>query len=256
MSISTTKNTVILLAAGKGTRMREAVQDKILAPLVGQNVFRHGLRSFLQSQLFSQVVLVYRDDEQKGRLSDELQQIPDEELVDVEVQWVVGGQRRQDSVFNGLTATGYDCDYVFIHDCARPLIQIRDLHRLYKTVLQDKAASMGRPVTDTIKRVRRRSTHFRKCALEDLDRRMLWAMETPQCFAFETIFEAYRKIRQTNRVVTDDTAVASVAGLSVSLVEPTRYNLKITHPDDLLLAEFLLSEAARTARERPENDHA
>jgi len=228
----------ILLAAGRGTRMKDTVGDKVLAPVRGISSFRRSLEAFANTTIFSDFIVIYRDEEQRNLLAGEIP--PD----CPPVTWTPGGERRQDSVFNGLAEAGLDTDYVFIHDCARPLVRAEDIRHLWETVLQDKAAALGRPVTDTIKKVRKRKSLFRKCKLIDLDRRTLWAMETPQAFAYETIFDAYQLARQNSKAHTDDVAVVSEAGVKVSLVESTGPNPKITRPEDLGLVAFLLDQSS------------
>lgn len=228
----------ILLAAGRGSRMKGSVADKILVPVEGASSFRRSHDAFAATGLFDSLVVVYRDEPQREALAAEL---PEE---GPPVLWIAGGNRRQDSVFHGLTEAGLETDYVFIHDCARPLVRPGDIERLWEAVLRDKAAALARPVTDTIKKIHRRRTHFRKCALRDLDRRTLWATETPQAFAYQPFFDACQKTRQEPGGHTDDASIASASGIKVSLVEPSAPNPKITRPEDLDYAAFLLRRAA------------
>jgi len=221
--------------------MGDCVGDKVLAPIAGLSSFHRSCEALRRSGLFSGFIVVYRDDTQRRQLeADTPPGCPP-------IHWTAGGERRQDSVFNGLADAGLDTDYVFIHDCARPLVTPADLHRLWDAVLQDKAATLAHPVTDTIKKVRHRKSHYRNCKLQDLDRRTLWAMETPQAFAYEAIFDAYQNARQGSASHTDDAAVASAAGMKISLVESTGTNPKITRPEDLAYAAFLLQNRPRTA---------
>lgn len=232
----------VVLAAGRGTRMRNCVGDKILAPIEGRSSFYRSTDTLRHSGLFTGFIVVYRDEPQKQQLEGDLPpECPP-------ILWTRGGERRQDSVFNGLADAGLDTDYVFIHDCARPLVAPADLHRLWEAVLQDKGATLAHPVTDTIKKVHKRKSRFRRCKLQDLDRRTLWAMETPQAFAYQPIFDAYQTARQGSESHTDDAAVASAAGMKITLVESTGTNPKITRPEDLAYAAFLLRETATGER--------
>jgi len=229
----------ILLAAGKGTRMKGAVDDKILVPISGKSSFLRSYESFREANLFDGFVVVYRDAEQRVLLEAELGKT-EQTSYSVPVEWAKGGSLRQDSVFEGLVLAGQDSEYVFIHDCARPLVRPADLRRLYERVVKDKAAALARPVTDTIKRVDRRRKNSRKCILRDIDRRGCWSMETPQAFEYTLIFDAYQKARQKNHLFTDDTSIAAADGAKVTLVEPGFPNPKITRPGDLSLAAFLI----------------
>ncbi len=238
----------ILLAAGRGTRMNGVVGDKILALIEGKSCFRRSFETFAGSGLFDRIVVVYRDPAQRALLSDEAKAGG---IGSIDLRWTAGGARRQDSVFNGLAEAGQDTDYAFIHDCARPLVRREDIRRLREVVLRDKAATLGHPVADTIKRIDRRRTNLRKCRLKDIDRRGLWATETPQCFAYELIFDACQKARQGNALHTDDVSVASAAGIPVSLVESSFPNPKITRPADLALAAFLLRSPGHPSQSSP-----
>jgi len=229
----------ILLAAGKGTRMKGAVDDKILVPIEGKSSFRRSFDAFHSTGLFDGYVIVYRDEPQRSRLAAELSDLAQHPSTPL-IQWAIGGALRQDSVFNGLATAGLNTEYVFIHDCARPLVRPADIQKLYDCLPTDRAASLARPVTDTLKRVNRRRTHFRKCSLKDIDRRGCWSMETPQAFDYTLIFDAYQKVRQDRFLYTDDTSVAAAGGAGITLIEPSFPNPKITRPEDIALATFLL----------------
>ncbi|MGA2151041.1 MAG: 2-C-methyl-D-erythritol 4-phosphate cytidylyltransferase, partial [Geobacteraceae bacterium] len=108
------RTAAILLAAGQGRRMREAVADKILAPLAGRPVFAHSAAAFAASGVADFYVVVYRDARQSLELSC---------YAPTPALFVQGGRERQDSVANALAGLPDDIDYVFIHDCARPLIR-------------------------------------------------------------------------------------------------------------------------------------
>ncbi len=229
----------VLLAAGKGSRMKGAVDDKILVPVEGKSSFRRSYEAFVATQIFDTIVIVYRDLEQREKLAGELSKSTAEGKHPT-TRWVLGGSLRQDSVFAGLTTAGIDTEYVFIHDCARPLVRPEDIRTLFDSVIRDRSASLARPITDTIKRVNRRRTNFRNCQLREIDRRGCWSMETPQAFEYNLIFDAYQKARQEPTHYTDDTSIASAAGHKITLVEPSFPNPKITRPGDLALASFLV----------------
>jgi len=232
-----TRNVALLLAAGRGQRMESHVPDKILAPLAGRTVFQWSAEAFLRSRLFQRVVLVCRDEEQRAELSrlwDACEPDPGTELA-----LCLGGRERQDSVFLGLVEAGQDCDYVFIHDCARPLVRPATLESLYQLVLADKAAALAHPVTDTLQRAENQAGRHRDCRVEPVSREGLWAMETPQAFAYPMIFDAYQKARQEGRAATDDVSLAAADGHRVSLLPSPDPNPKITTPGDLALAELL-----------------
>lgn len=238
--LSNMANSAIFLCAGSGTRMRGQVADKVLASLGGRAVFWHSLRAFANSGLIEHAVIVYRDDAQKLQLEAVLA----EAGVDWTIGWTPGGKERQDSVFNGLSETSLLVDYVFIHDCARPMIRPENLQALYEAVLADGAAVLAHRVADTIKRAAGSQRKLTGRRLKDVPRSNLWAMETPQVFHRETILECYRRLRFDNELVTDDTAAVSRQGHKVALVENPYPNPKLTTPADLPYLEFLLQQNA------------
>lgn len=231
-------NTVaILLCGGSGNRMRGEVVDKVLVNLAGRPVVDHSLLAFEQLKEISAYWVVYRDKPQKIQLETRLAI-----LTSKPVSWTRGGNERQDSVFNALEAIPAGTQNLMIHDCARPLIEPEALRAVYRAMVEDKAAVLAHRVVDTIKQVSARTRTNRKVRLKDLDRQRLWAMETPQAFDFSLIHAAYRKLRQENLQVTDDTAAVSQYGQKVTLVENPFPNPKITRPEDLILAELMLQQ--------------
>jgi len=184
------------------------------------------------------LTLVYRDTTQREALQTALKSV---DLGGVSVNWVEGGRERQDSVYNALCAQATDCAYVFIHDCARPLITKDTLERLAEAVRQDQAACLAHPVIDTIKRIPD-PDQLRSTLLEDMDRSRLWAMETPQAFDYSQIRAAYEHVRASKLVITDDTAAAATIGLQTTLVPNKKPNPKLTTAADLAYIQHLLNE--------------
>jgi 2-C-methyl-D-erythritol 4-phosphate cytidylyltransferase len=187
-------------------------------------------------------LVVYSDNEQRYHLQHRIDQITNKT-----VHWVEGGEQRQDSVFNALEATPADSDFVMIHDCARPLIGREALRDVYEVMVKDQSAVLAHRVVDTIKQVDNESGKLRQAFLKNLDRRHLWAMETPQAFSRKLILETYRRLKEKGLQVNDDTAAIIDCGYSVSIVENHTANPKITHPEDLAVAELLLQQRDQTA---------
>ncbi|MFP4069178.1 MAG: 2-C-methyl-D-erythritol 4-phosphate cytidylyltransferase [Verrucomicrobiota bacterium] len=233
----------ILLAAGSGQRMQGSVEDKVLAPLKGLPVILYSVRAFLESGLIDRFTVVYRDVEQQSALAYPLREI---DLQGMPVDWVQGGGERSDSVRHGLLAQTMDCEFVFIHDCARPLVTVDAIHRLHAVTLRDGAAVLAKPVTDTIKRLPE-AGRIEQTDLEDLDRSRLWAMETPQAFRFISIFAAYEHVFRNGMQVTDDAAALAKIGKKVTLVPHADPNPKLTTPADLHYIEWLLESRTRAS---------
>lgn len=227
----------ILLAAGSGSRMRGFVEDKLFAEIAGKPIFQYSLEAFANAKDVSKIVVVYRDDEQRVGLGSILSNMDE---VPYTVLWARGGNERQDSVFNGLEALTLSTDAVCIHDCARPLIRPEFIDELFKAATKDKAAVLAHRVTDTIKQTPSRSRGRRRVPLKDLQRNRLWAMETPQAFRYELIFEAYREVRLSGEVITDDTAAVALKGTRVTIIENPYPNIKVTLPQDIRLIEYFI----------------
>ncbi len=230
----------ILLCAGRATRMRGAVADKVLAPLAGRPVLEYSLRAFLAAGIADSFVLVARDEEQQAAMA----AVANRSGVSAERMFFVpGGAERQDSVLNGLRGAPKGTKAVFIHDCARPLVTPNALRALAAAVQADRAAVLAHRVTDTIKQAPPRAgTKLRRLKLQDLQRDKLWAMETPQAFAYKLIWEAYEKVRAKKLWVTDDVAAAALLGHATTIVENPSPNPKLTHPEDFAWAELLLGK--------------
>lgn len=230
------KVTGIILAGGKGERLKSITQDKIMLRIGAGAVLTWSVANFTQSGIFDQLIITYRDDQQKEIISNELKSALKDCLP---ITWVQGGERRQDSVQNALEAIADDIDFVFIHDGARPFITRQDLNGLFEAVQKTGGASLAKPVTDTIKRSDK-SGSLEELQLEDLERPRLYAMETPQVFRFKEIRNAYRAINKTEKNITDCVAAYNSPDQPVSLVLSEQNNLKITNPSDVEIANFLI----------------
>jgi len=223
------RTAAILLAAGNGRRMDGKVSDKVLAPLAGRPVFAYSAAAFIESGVIDYYVIVYRDQRQMTALS---AYAPTPSVL------VKGGRERQDSVMNALAVLPDDIEHVFIHDCARPLIQPVQVVGLHKIVRKEGAVVLAHRVTDTIKQ------HHGDGLLRTLDRDHLWAMETPQVFERKLIVKAYLRVVAKKLKVTDDAAAVELMKLPIALLENTHANPKLTTPSDIPWLEFLLQSSA------------
>ncbi|PTX92551.1 2-C-methyl-D-erythritol 4-phosphate cytidylyltransferase [Opitutus sp. ER46] len=228
------RTAAILLAAGSGSRMNGVVTDKILAPLAGRPVFSYSVSAFMQSAIADLYVIVYRDQRQMLELS---AYAPTPSVL------VRGGNERQESVMHALAALPADIAHVFIHDCARPLIQPEQLVALHKIVRREHAVVLAHRVTDTIKehlvRTAGGQEHVR---LRTIDRARLWGMETPQVFSRELISRAYARVQARGLHITDDAQAVETLGEPVALLENPHPNPKLTTAADFKYLEFLLAQ--------------
>ena len=148
---------------------------------------------------------------------------------------VAGGKERQDSVYNGIQAADEKSDYLVIHDGARPLITKEVVRAGLDMAYAHRASIIAVPVKDTIKLVSKDGK------VEDTpDRSSLWSVQTPQIFEKELIIHAHEYAKEHGLRVTDDSMLVEAIGVPVYIVEGEYTNIKITTPEDLIIAEKML----------------
>ena len=213
----------IITSAGASQRMGGI--DKTFATLCGKPVLAWAVDAFQRCKLIGQIVIVLRKENvERGK------QLVAEQGWPKVTEVCAGGKLRQDSVAAGLGRLNR-CQWVAIHDGARPLVTEELIERGLEAAGETGAAIAAVPVTDTI-----------KIAGDDLivretpPRSNLWAVQTPQIFRFDMITEAHNRVKAE---VTDDASMVEQLGYKVKLYPGSYDNIKITTPDDLVLAETL-----------------
>jgi len=202
--------------------------DKVFAPLGGKPVIFYVLDAFEECESISQIVVVVsKDNVAKCR------ELIAEKKYAKPIEVCAGGKRRQDSVVAGLKRLDA-CDWVVIHDGARPLVTRELIERGLEVAQETGAAVAAVPVTDTVK-----IADDDQIVLETPPRQNLWAVQTPQVFRFDIISKAYQKAAGD---VTDDASLVERLGHKVKLYMGSYDNIKITNPDDLILAGVLLKK--------------
>lgn len=156
---------------------------------------------------------------------------------------VPGGKERQDSVYNGIKILDDNTSIVLVHDGARPLAEIDLIERTIAGLKDCDGVVAGVPVKDTIKEVSRQKSEEQEEIIvkKTLDRNALWAIQTPQVFSFERIMDAYGKAIADKYYATDDAALVEHYGGKIKVVMGSYRNIKITTPDDIKIAEAILS---------------
>lgn len=225
--------TAIIPAAGKGIRMREGDQKPFLL-LHGRPILAHTLGVFEACDAIDQVILVVSE-EMVTRCADEIINTFGFNKVK---ETVSGGQRRQDSVHNGLTAIRDRCDVVVIHDGVRPLVRKETILRSIELCQEHQAVITAVPPKDTIKR------GDDGYIVTTLDRAKLWSVQTPQSFSYNVIVQAYEQAREDQFWGTDDASLVERLGVKIKILEGAYDNIKITTREDLYLAEKLLERGA------------
>ena len=219
-----TKIVAILLGAGGSTRMNGV--DKIVMPMLGRPLLEYSLVQLADSASIHSIVVVAGE-----RNGDDVRALADRARTDKIAAVCAGGARRQDSVREGLKHVG-DATHVLIHDGARPLVDAQLISRAIDAASTHGAAIAAVPVKDTVK-----TADDDMNVLETVPRKGLWAVQTPQIFEAELLRIAHRRI---DADVTDDASMVELLGHEVKLFMGSYENLKVTTPEDIVLAEAIL----------------
>lgn len=219
--------TAIIVAAGRSERMG-AGTDKAFLSLVNKPVVAWSLLAFERCPEVDGIVLVVRKDQLVAAKA-VVKMFGISKIRSV----VAGGAKRQESVRAGLDVCDIDTRYVVVHDGARPCVTSDMVSEVVKAVRRAPAVTVGRRMTDTVKRVEKGVT-----VSETLERDRLWAVQTPQAFQIRTIRDAYKALGAKD--VTDDCQAVELAGEAVKIVECRVPNIKITTVEDLQIAGALL----------------
>ncbi|KAL6840310.1 hypothetical protein ACP4OV_030120 [Aristida adscensionis] len=220
---------VILLSGGQGKRMGASMPKQYL-PLLGIPIALHSLKTFCQLMEVKEVVVVCDPDYiDVFEGSVENLQIP--------LKFARPGKERQDSVFNGLQETDGNSELVCVHDSARPLVSSKDVKKVLGDAAVHGAAVLGVPVKATIKEAD--SDSF---VVKTLDRKTLWEMQTPQVMKPSLLKDGFELVNREGLEVTDDVSIVEYLKHPVYITEGSYTNIKVTTPDDLLLAERLMNE--------------
>lgn len=218
----------IVLAGGRGKRMG-SVQSKQYIDLNGKPILYYTLNHFINNKNIDKVILVISEDELEFCRNEVL------DKYNLKIDSIAfGGKERQDSVYNGLKKAD-GSDIVLIHDGARPFVSERIIEEGIKYARMYGAAAPGVMPKDTIKVKNQESF-----SLETPDRNNLVAVQTPQVFDYNIIFGCHKKVKEKHLDVTDDTMVVELFGNDVYLYEGEYTNIKITTPEDLILAQYLV----------------
>lgn len=217
------RTVAIITAAGYGKRMG---RPKQFLEIGGKAILERTLSVFESAKVIDSVILVVNsEDVEQGKAFGfrKLDQV------------VAGGKERQDSVLNGLRALPADVQLVVVHDGARPFITVAMIEQAVAEAEKFGAVVVGVPLVDTIKKVESRELKVES----SLDRRELWAAQTPQVFRKDIILKAYEEWAGKLRV-TDDAMLVEKMGVPVKMALGSYRNIKITTPEDLRLAEAML----------------
>lgn len=217
----------VILAAGSGSRMGTTTAKQHIS-ILGETILHRALRAFDECDLVNSIVVVSRENEYD---------IVEREISDIKKihRVVIGGKTRFESAFLGFKAIPDDTDFVAIHDSARCLISPCDIARVIRDAETYGAATASRRVTDTVKKVD--SEGF---ISSTENREFVRMAQTPQIFKKELYLEAVSSFNCENIEITDDNMLLEMLGTKVFCTDIGSYNIKITYPEDVRYAEFLL----------------
>lgn len=199
--------------------------SKLLLKINGETVLQRSVNAFLNISDVDEVIVVAREKD-----------IPafSDILTDERVSFVIGGETRQQSVMNAVDMID-ECELIIIHDGARPLIKSVDIENTIRAAKENKAAAVGVFVKDTVKVVDKNGF-----VVSTPDRSTLFAVQTPQIFDFELYKNAAKNAREKGLDFTDDCQLVECFNKKVKTVAGSYSNIKITTPDDIVLAKNLL----------------
>ena len=219
----------IIVAAGGSTRMG-TVDSKQFIPLLDRPVIEYTLSAFQKCGLIKEIVVVSREQD-----AQRIREIADNNGFSKVKAVVNGGDSRAHSVKNGIAAASSGAEYYAIHDGARPLITVEEIERVCEAAFETGAATLGTPVTDTIKIVDG-SDMIESTPL----RSQLRAVQTPQVFESELYSFALDNAEDDLEGFTDDCSLIEKMGGEVMVVEGNKENIKLTTPIDIIIAESIL----------------
>jgi 2-C-methyl-D-erythritol 4-phosphate cytidylyltransferase len=228
--------TAVIPAAGSGMRMG-LEEAKQYLEIGGKPLLVHTLRTFQECHLVDSIIIVVPEKDIDYCLHQMVQRYQFSKVYKV----ISGGERRQDSVRNGIEAVADSCGWVLIHDGVRPFVSIQLIEKVIKTARRFRAVITGLPVTETIKRVDSKAN-----VLKTIERKGLWVIQTPQIFSREDIYLAHQEaLKRGWTDATDDASLVEKMGISIKIIEGEERNIKITTLHDLQVARFLLSAESR-----------
>lgn len=231
------KTAAVVLAAGRGTRMKSDIPKQFM-PLEGRPVIYYALKVF-QDSFIDEIVLVTDPSEEKFCREEVIEKYGLTKVKKI----AYGGSERYYSVANGLSCVSADAEYIFIHDGARPFVTPQILEDAYANVCEHRACVAAMPVKDTIK-----IADENGFVVSTPRRDRVWQMQTPQVFEASLIRSAYEQlVQEADRLTADGVSITDDAMVveylmkqPVKLFRASYENIKLTTPEDMLIAAELL----------------
>jgi 2-C-methyl-D-erythritol 4-phosphate cytidylyltransferase len=221
------KVSAVLPAAGLGLRLKTDVA-KPLIQINGESIVIHTLKNLDSHPLINEIILVFNSKDIAA-----IKELVKQKGIKKVTEIVAGGATRKESVKNGLSCISSDTDYVLIHDGVRPFLEHQTITEVIEAAVKNGAAIVGVPVKATLKKVRLKDLKVETT----LNRDEIWEIQTPQVFKKELILEAYKN--SSGIEAWDDSSLVERLGHRVALIKGSYFNIKITTPEDLVLAQAI-----------------
>ena len=219
---------VIIVAAGSSQRMGF---DKLLALLGDRPVLAHTIDAFERTLSVDEIILVAR-----AERVEEFEELVRQHVFKKVRCVIEGGEQRHDSVRAGLERVSEYASHVAVHDAARPLVIPEQVERVFELARLHGGAALAEPITNTLKRA-----DENRFVTGGVHRENLYAMQTPQIFERSLLDKAYAAVAASNLSVTDEVSAVEKIGAKIVLLPNEEWNVKITYPRDLLLAQAVLA---------------
>ena len=223
-------NSAVILAAGSGTRMNDD-RAKQFIEIRGLPVLVRSAMAFEQSPEIHEIVVVTRAADIEG-----CTKILRDHGITKLTRVIAGGSTRQESAKLGFDADNPSCDYDAIHDAARCLVTPDNIEAVMETAYVSGSAACASRVVDTIKK-----TNGANTITETIDRENTWLVQTPQVFMADMYRAAAYMAVKDHVIATDDCMLCERLGFQVKLVDTGRFNIKVTYPEDITMAEMILA---------------
>ncbi len=231
-------NVAIIPAAGSGSRLGGQIPKQFLE-IAGAPILAHTISRFIECDDIGAIAVALpadRFDEFRARNRGARSIKP--------IFYVNGGTERSDSILNALEAVAeLNPEIVAVHDAVRPFVTTAQISAVITKAKEAGAAILALPATDTIKEVEH------GLIVRTIDRRRIWRAQTPQAFRYELLMQANQEARAAglpSALTTDDSLLVERLGVPVAVVEGSHNNIKITTPEDLILAENLFEQLAQS----------
>lgn len=238
---------VILTAAGRSTRFGADGRNKMMEELDGRAIWLRAVEPFLNRDDVGQIIVTVAPEFRETFMRRYGANIAFLDLTVVE-----GGAERSDSVARALSVVDKSCDYVAVHDGARPCLAREWVDAVFAASVEHGAALLAIPVVDTLKKVDAESGQV----VGTVSRENLYKAQTPQVFRRDWLIEAHEWRKSTGSSVTDDVQLLEAIGKKCYVVPGSPLNLKVTTPEDLVLARAALAALPQPERKGPANPFA